>query len=113
MQIRLLLDANLSWRSVNILKQHFDNCCHVDDIGLPIPAKDTEIWEYAKQQKMIIVTNDEDFLHLVGIKGFPPKVILLRTGNQSRKHMEQLLINMKHQIIQFIDSPEYGVLELI
>jgi predicted nuclease of predicted toxin-antitoxin system len=69
MQIRLLLDANLSWRSVNILKQYFDDCCHVDDIGLSVPAKDTEIWEYAKQQEMIIVTNDEDFLHLAGIKG--------------------------------------------
>ncbi len=61
MQTRLLLDANLSWRSVSILKQYFDDCCHVDDIGLSIPAKDTEIWEYAKQQEMIIVTNDEDY----------------------------------------------------
>ncbi|SEA34555.1 Predicted nuclease, contains PIN domain, potential toxin-antitoxin system component [Porphyromonadaceae bacterium NLAE-zl-C104] len=113
MQIRLLLDANLSWRSVSILKQYFDDCCHVDDIGLSVPAKDTEIWEYAKQQEMIIVTNDEDFLHLAGIKGFPPKVILLRVGNQSRKHIEQLLINMKSQITLFIDSPEYGVLELV
>jgi len=61
MQTRLLLDANLSWRSVSILKQYFDDCCHVDDIGLSVPAKDTEIWEYAKQQEMIIVTNDEDY----------------------------------------------------
>ncbi len=61
MQTRLLLDANLSWRSVGILKQYFDDCCHVDDIGLSVPAKDTEIWEYAKQQEMIIVTNDEDY----------------------------------------------------
>lgn len=113
MQIRLLLDANLSWRSVNLLKQYYDDCSHVDDIGLPIPAKDKEIWEYAKQNEMIIVTNDEDFLHLAATKGFPPKIILLRVGNQSRKHIEQLLINMKSQIALFIDSPEYGVLELV
>lgn len=43
MQIRLLLDANLLWRSVNLLKQYYDDCSHIDDIGLPIPAKDKEI----------------------------------------------------------------------
>ena len=113
MQIRLLLDANLSWRSVSILKQYYDDCFHVDDIGLSIPAKDTEIWEYARKQEMIIVTNDEDFLHLAGTKGFPPKIILLRVGNQSRKYIEQLLIKLKPQITSLVDSLEYGVLELV
>lgn len=113
MQTLLLLDANISWRSIDILKKHFDNCFHVDSIGLQVPAKDSQIWEYAKQHQMIIVTNDEDFLHLAAIKGFPPKVILMRTGNQSRKQIEQLLMKMKHQITQFSESNEYGVLELI
>ena len=27
----------------NLLKQYYDDCSHVDDIGLPIPAKDKEI----------------------------------------------------------------------
>lgn len=59
----LLLDANLSWRSVEIFKEHYDNCVHVDHIGLNIPAKDREIWDYAKDNQFIIVTNDEDFLN--------------------------------------------------
>jgi len=113
MKISLLLDANLSWRSVEILKVHFDNCCHVDKIGLSIPAKDAEIWNYARKHGMVIVTNDEDFLHFSTFKGFPPKVLLFRTGNQSRKFIEQTLINTKIQIKTFIDSHEYGVLELI
>ena len=113
MQISLLLDANLSWRSVAVLKKIYDNCIHVDDTELSNPAKDMEIWDYAKKQGMLIVTNDEDFLHLSSINGFPPKVILLRTGNQSRKFIEQILINLKKQIEIFIESSEYGVLELI
>jgi len=113
MQIRLLLDANLSWRSVAVLKNYFDECSHVDNIDLPIPARDAEIWEYARKHEMLIVTNDEDFLHLSVIKGFPPKVLLLRTGNQSRKYIEQILINMKGQIIAFVNSSEYGLLEFI
>jgi len=113
MKIRLLLDANLSWRSVAKLKLYFDDCCHVDDIGLPVPAKDTEIWNYAQKHEMLIVTNDEDFLYLSTFKGFPPKVLLLKTGNQSRKLVEQILINTKEKIKIFIESSEYGILELI
>jgi len=113
MQISLLLDANLSWRSVAILKNYYDNCIHVDNTGLLSPAKDIEIWSYAQKRGMLIVTNDEDFLHLSTLKGFPPKVLLLRMGNQSRKFVEQTLINLKKQIEIFLESSEYGVLELI
>jgi predicted nuclease of predicted toxin-antitoxin system len=114
MQIRLLLDANLSWRSVKTLKNCFDDCCHVDDIEfVSVPAKDTQIWEYARKNEMIIITNDEDFLHLSTIKGFPPKVVLLKMGNQHRKFIEQVLITAKEQILTFIASSEYGVLEII
>ena len=113
MQLLLLLDANLSWRSIATLKNHYDDCFHVDDIGLSIPAKDTEIWNYARKNGMIVVTNDEDFLHLFLLKGAPPKILLLKTGNQSRKFIEQILINKKDQIKTFVESSEYGILELI
>ena len=113
MLLRLLLDANLSWWSVAALKAHFDDCFHVDSIGLSVPAEDTEIWDYAKESKSLIVTNDEDFLHLSMFRGFPPKVLLLRMGNQNRKYIEQVMINAKDQIKVFMESSEYGILEII
>jgi predicted nuclease of predicted toxin-antitoxin system len=85
----------------------------VDDIGLPIPAKDIEIWDYARKQKMLIVTNDEDFFHLSLFKGFPPKVLLLKTGNQRCRFIEQILINNKDKILAFVESSEQGILEII
>ncbi len=42
--MRLLLDANISWRLAGKLKIHFDDCKHVDHVGLAVPASDTEIW---------------------------------------------------------------------
>ena len=78
--MKLLLDANLSWRLTVKLKSHFEDCLHVDRIGLNIPVRDSEIWDYALTNQLIIVTNDDDFLNFANIKGFPPKVILLRTG---------------------------------
>lgn len=91
---------------------HFEDCLHVDYIGLIIPAKDKEIWDYALKNDLIIITNDDDFLNLVNVKGFPPKVILLRTGNQSNKYIEQLLIKHKTDIEALHNSVDIGLLEI-
>ncbi len=111
--MRLLLDANLSWRMIAVLKQHFEDCLHVDSIGLAIPAKDSEIWEFDRENDLDIVTNDEDFIDFVNVKGFPPKVILLKIGNQSKLFITNLLIQRKEDIESFSSSPELGLLEII
>lgn len=110
--MNLLLNANISWRLIHRLKQHFDSCVHVNRIGLGSPASDTEIWNQALRQDLVIVTNDEDFLNFSNLKGFPPKVVLLRTGNQSSRFIEDLLVAHKDDIKSLVDSDDYGVLEL-
>ena len=111
--MKLLLDANLSWRMVAILQQHFEDCYHVDAIGLTVPAKDSAIWDYALKNNLIIVTNDEDFIDFMNVKGFPPKVVLLKTGNQSRLYITNLLIQRREEILALSSSSEYGLLEIV
>ena len=79
--------------------------------GLAVPANDIEIWDYALINNLIIVTNDDDFLNLATDHGFPPKVVLLRTGNQSNNYLLELLIN-KDEIKALFLSNEYGFLEI-
>jgi len=109
--MNLLLDANLSWRLSRNLSNHFEKVRHVDQIGIGIPAKDLDIWEWSRKNDFIIVTNDEDFLNLLIMKGFPPKVILLRTGNQSNKYLSDLLIQKKENILNLSESDHYGIIE--
>src|SRR5687767_13272681 len=111
--MKLLLDANLSYRMVSILKQHFEDCLHVDNVGMTVPATDRQIWEYARSNNSIIVTNDEDYIDLANLNGFPPKVVLLKTGNQSRLYISNLLILRKPDIQALFESKEYGLLEII
>lgn len=112
--MKLLLDANLSWRMVSVLQQHFTACYHVDSIEeLKKSAKDYEIWSYAKKHHLTIVTNDEDFVDLVNVRGFPPKVILLKTGNQNKLFLCNLLIQRMNDIALLESSSETGILELI
>ena len=96
-----------------MLTADFDKIFHVESTDLPIPATDIEIWKYAKQNDFIIVTNDEDYYHLLLQKGFPPKVILLKIGNQSTKNIATLLIKHKLQIQNLSDTSDYGLLEVI
>src|SRR5215216_6001224 len=106
--MKLLLDANVSWRLANTLKLYFEDCKHVDHIELAVPASDIDIWEYALKNNMFIVTNDEDFVNLINIKGFPPKVILLKTGNQSNHYIESLLIKHVADILLLNNNSEVG-----
>jgi predicted nuclease of predicted toxin-antitoxin system len=45
-------------------------------------------------------------------KGFPPKIILLRTGNQSTKYIAGILSKHKTEIVEFVNNDEFGVLEI-
>lgn len=110
--MKLLLDANISWRLSTKLKSYFDDCLHVDHIGLKVPASDIEIWKYALMNKLTIITNDDDFINLVDLKGYPPKIILLRTGNQSNLYIEKVLIKHKSDIQSFCENEDIGLLEI-
>lgn len=44
--MKLLFDANVSWKLTRMLADEFPGCLHVDLVGLPIPPKDLEIWNY-------------------------------------------------------------------
>jgi predicted nuclease of predicted toxin-antitoxin system len=109
----LLLDANLSWRLIQKLSPYFAAVWHVESVQLPQPPKDTEIWEFARQNNAIIVTNDDDFYQLSVLKGSPPKVIVLRTGNQSNNYIAQIIIKHVNDIKSFYEIDECGLLEII
>lgn len=111
--IKLLLDANLSWRLIKLLSDsEFREVIHVHSLPLSKPAKDIDIWNWAKSNEFCIVTNDEDFLNLVLQKGFPPKIILLRTGNQNTKTLSEVLISQKQALLELVESDKIGVLEI-
>jgi predicted nuclease of predicted toxin-antitoxin system len=110
--MKLLLDANVSWRSTKVLSEHFGECVHVNNTALPKPAKDTEIWKYAAENGYAIITRDSDFLNLFLAKGFPPKIILLRMGNIDRKATENILLQNKSSVLD-LENSNYGLLEII
>jgi predicted nuclease of predicted toxin-antitoxin system len=110
--MKLLLDANLSWRLVPTLTKHFGECVHVNQTALPRPAPDIQIWDYAKENGYSIVTQDTDFLHFLAAKGYPPKIVLLRTGNIGAKNAGEILLQAKQSIME-LEEKEIGLLEIL
>jgi predicted nuclease of predicted toxin-antitoxin system len=91
--MKLLFDQNISFRIVRLLPQSFAACRHVKTAGLN-NCDDLAIWQFAKNNGFTIVTFDADFTGIASRKGFPPKIIRLRTGNLTTIEIaERLLFN--------------------
>jgi predicted nuclease of predicted toxin-antitoxin system len=84
----------------------------VDFTELKKPARDTDIWEYASDNGCIIVTKDNDFTELLESRGFPPKVVLLKTGNNRSPALAETLIKIK-PLIEDLENGDYGLLEVV
>jgi predicted nuclease of predicted toxin-antitoxin system len=88
--MQCLLNANLSYRLVKQLTTLLVAVLHGSRTGLPAPADDRQIWDWARTNGYVVLTNDDDFYRLAGTYGFPPKLVMLRTGNQSTRYLADL-----------------------
>ena len=88
--MKLLFDQNLSPRLVEHLADLYPGSDHVYTIGLD-QASDLAVWNAARNQEFIIVSQDADFSDLSALLGAPPKVIWIRRGNCSTREIESML----------------------
>ncbi|HUL12863.1 MAG TPA: DUF5615 family PIN-like protein [Methylococcaceae bacterium] len=95
--MKLLLDENLSRRLVPFLLNDYPGSTQVVLLGME-RAGDREVWEYARIHGFVIVTRDSDYYDLSTIYGQPPKIIWLRTGNQTKAATLSALLNHRDAI---------------
>jgi len=77
-----LVDVNLPKYFSYFNKEHFE---FVSDINLKMT--DTEIWNYALEYNLIILTKDVDFFNKFLVSEKSPKVIYFQLGNYSLKQL--------------------------
>ena len=83
-------DQNISHRLVSCLKDILPESRQIRDLDLE-NSTERQIWEFAKSNDYIIVTFDGDFYDFSLVWGHPPKIIWLRTLNQTTKKLEKIL----------------------
>jgi predicted nuclease of predicted toxin-antitoxin system len=109
--MKLLFDQNLSFKLCGKLAALYPDSSHVKQEGLNT-ADDKVVWQFALDNDFVIVTKDSDFDGLSALNGHPPKVIRLRCGNQSTSHIESILRQNHSRIVQFVNDPNLGYLEI-
>lgn len=109
--MKLLLDQNLSRRLLPDLNPWFPGSTQVALCGLDT-ATDIVVWEYALTHGFCIVTKDADFLELVALRGYPPKILRLNLGNVSNARIKETLLAQAQPIQAFLQDAVEGVLEI-
>ena len=60
---------------------------HIVDINDEL--KDSEIWAYAREHRLTIITKDADFSDMMLVNEPPPKVIHIKLGNMKMRDFHQ------------------------
>jgi predicted nuclease of predicted toxin-antitoxin system len=82
MNFSFLIDVNLPKYFSFFNDAHF---IFVADINLQM--SDTEIWDYALKNELIILTKDTDFYNRFLVSSTAPKIIYFQLGNCSLKQL--------------------------
>lgn len=95
MAIKYLIDVNLPrffsvWNNRNFIHQY--------DLG--DEWADIEIWNYAKENNLTIITKDADFSAKMILQTPPPKVVHIRLGNMKMKQFHDVISSLWSQIIE-------------
>ena len=109
--MRLLFNNNLSHRLIAELADIHPDSLHVRDIG-PEDTADTDIWDYAREHGLAIVTKDRDYREMSRVRGHPPKVVLITLRNCPTTRVVALLRQHQDELISLARDDEHAVLEL-
>jgi predicted nuclease of predicted toxin-antitoxin system len=107
--VRPLLDQNLSRHLVGMVSIEYPDSRHVTDVGLDT-ATDADIWTYAGEHGLVIVSKDSDFRQLAFLHGPPPKAIWVRLGNALTIEIYNVLRDNHDEIARFADSTDEAML---
>lgn len=109
--MKLLLDENISRRIVPALQADFPGTTQAALVGLE-HAEDRVLWEFAKAGGFTIVTKDDDFLGLLSLLGYPPKVLLLSLGNCTNQQILDAILRSRLEINATLTRDDVGVVEV-
>ena len=97
--VKFLIDANLPYR---FGLWRGENCQHVFDLN--DAWTDAEIWRYATEHDLVIVTKDADFSDWIILNIPPPRVVHLRVGNMKMRDFHTFMQRVCPQICGLAES---------
>ncbi len=98
----IFLDAQLSPHLAIRITEHIKiDTVSASYLGMT-RSNDSEIFSYARENDLIIITKDEDFIKLLDRFGPPPKIIWLTCGNTSNSYLKELFSSRLSQALELL-----------
>ena len=108
--MKFIIDAQLPYSLCILLKWKGLDCVHTDDLPEKERTSDNEIRQIAVSENRIVISKDSDFLEPYLVKGIPPKLLMVTTGNiVNKKLLEIFQNNISDIMVQF---QTYNLIEL-
>jgi predicted nuclease of predicted toxin-antitoxin system len=85
--IEFLVDVNLPYKFKLWHDERFQHVREIDD-----EWNDRQIWQYAKERSLTIITKDVDFSNRIITSKPPPKVIHIKIGNMKLAEFRKFML---------------------
>ena len=89
--MKMIVDAQLPRRLARDLAAAGHDVTHTLDLPLQNRTSDGEIAALAAKEGRVVVTKDSDFVTTFLLRGTPPKLLLISTGNISNDALSRLM----------------------
>ncbi len=103
--MKLLIDAQLPPALARALKEIGEDAYPVRELGLR-DADDTTIWDYAIENKMVLITKDEDFSERFLVSKNAPEIVWLRIGNTSNRTLIEWFVPLWPEVLRRLNASE-------
>lgn len=96
--MNFLIDAQIPRRAAKWLAEAGHDAIHTLDLPHGNRTTDDQINHIAERENRVVVTKDADFVDSHLLRGRPPKLLLVSTGNISNGELERLLVPVIHDL---------------
>jgi predicted nuclease of predicted toxin-antitoxin system len=101
--VKFLVDNQLPGALCVFLRNSGHDCSHVLDLAMD-EKSDAEIWTFAKSDQRIVVSKDEDFVHLANRFGDTGRLLWVRIGNCRKRHLLSHFEQSMNDIVTSFDQ---------
>src|SRR3954454_8949819 len=105
--MNFLVDAQLPRRMTDWLTAAGCDAKHTLDLPDANRTTDEQINDVADREQRIVVTKDADFVDSHLLRGRPPKLLLISTGNISNRDLEVLMVPLIPDIVRAFGSHSF------
>lgn len=96
---KYLIDVNLPYRF-----SLWNNSDYIHQVDINDEWTDKQIWDYAAQSNLTIITKDSDFSNRIIFHEPPPKVIHIRFGNMKMREFFVVMTAIWDDVLELSES---------